>query len=197
MPHPRDRILSTAADLFYRKGLQHVGVNEVITSAEVAKRTFYRHFSSKDELILAVMRCRAEEWLQWFTTEIEQRGSTADEKLLASFEILQEWYGSPGFRGCPFVNAVVELGNPAHPAHEVSVLLRQTIREYVAELATAAAVNTPEIFAQQYLLLLGGSVLVATIEGAPVGAEYARQTLAALLDQSIKSKDFRGRSKLQ
>lgn len=177
-----ERILATASKLFYQKGIQHVGINEVIAASDVAKRTFYKHFPSKDQLILEVMLSREKQWLQWFEESVEQRGKTAKEKLLATFDVLGEWYAQPDFRGCPFINAVLELANANHPVHHVSARLREAIRTHIKNLATEAGVRDPEAFSQQYLLLIGGASLMATIEGTPVGAEYARQALSVLID---------------
>ena len=179
-----ERILATASELFYQKGIQHVGINEVIAVSEVAKRTFYRHFPSKDQLILEVMRYRAKQWWQWFEDSVEQEGKTPKEKLLTSFDVLGQWYAEPDFRGCPFINAVLELADANHPAHHVSVNLREAIRTHVMKLAEEAGVRNPEAFSQQYLLLIGGASLMATIEGQPSGAQHARQVLSVLIDQS-------------
>jgi len=179
------RILATASELFYQKGIQHVGINEVIAASDVAKRTFYKHFPSKDKLILEVMLYREKQWLQWFESSVEQRGKTAKEKLLATFDVLGEWYAQPDFRGCPFINAVLELANANHPAHHVSVTLREAIRTHIMKLATEAGVGDPEAFSQQYLLLIGGASLMATIEGTPTGATHARQALSVLIDGKL------------
>lgn len=180
----RQKILDTASELFYQKGSQNVGINEVIAASGVAKRTLYRHFSSKDELILEVMKQRATQWLLWFENAVADRGNTPKERLLATFDVLQGWYAEPNFRGCPFINAVLEIADASHPAHQVSVDLRESIRAYIMQLASAAGVSDPESFSQQYLLLMGGASLMATIEGKPVGAEYARKTLSILIEAS-------------
>jgi AcrR family transcriptional regulator len=182
-----ERILATASELFYQKGIQHVGINEVIANSDVAKRTFYKHFPSKDKLILEVMLYREKQWLQWFEKSIAQRGKTAKDKLLATFDVLGEWYAQPDFRGCPFINAVLELANANHPAHHVSVTLREAIRTHVMKLATAVGVRDPQAFSQQYLLLIGGASLMATIEGTPAGADHARQALSVLIDGNSTS----------
>ena len=180
----RQKILDTASELFYQKGIQHVGVNEVIASSGVAKRTLYRWFPSKDQLIEAVMKHRAIQWLHWFESAVEDRGNSAKERLLATFDVLQGWYANPNFRGCPFINAVLEIADATHPAHDVSMSVRESIRQYVMCLAAEAGVKNPDAFSQQYLLLIGGASLVATIEGSPNGAEHARNALAVLIDAS-------------
>ncbi|MEM7757022.1 MAG: TetR/AcrR family transcriptional regulator [Cyanobacteria bacterium P01_A01_bin.40] len=183
--NPRQRILETASQLFYQKGIQNVGINEIIATSEVAKRTLYRHFASKDELIEAVMKHRANEWLRWFETAVQDRGNTAKERLLATFDVLREWYASPDFRGCPFINAVLEIADASHPAHEVSIGVRESIRIQIKQLANQAGVEDSESFSQQYLLLIGGASLMATIEGVSGGANYAQQALSTLINSAL------------
>ncbi|MEM8717753.1 MAG: TetR/AcrR family transcriptional regulator [Cyanobacteria bacterium P01_G01_bin.39] len=181
----QQQILETASQLFYQKGIQNVGINEIIATSGVAKRTLYRHFASKDDLIEAVMKHRATEWLRWFETAVQDRGNNAKERLLATFDILREWYGSPDFRGCPFINAVLEIADASHPAHEVSISVRESIRIQIKQLAEQAGVNDSESFSQQYLLLIGGASLMATIEGVSGGANYAQQALLTLINSAI------------
>ena len=181
----RQQILETASLLFYNKGIQHVGINEVIAASGVAKRTLYRWFTSKELLITEVMKYRAQEWLRWFEDAVSAQGITPKERLLATFDVLREWYSSPNFRGCPFINAVLEIADASHQAHQVSVDLRESIRQIIVRLAAEAGVNNPEFFSQQYLLLIGGASLMATIEHSPNGATYAQSTLSVLIDANI------------
>jgi AcrR family transcriptional regulator len=180
----RQQILETASELFYQKGIQHVGINEVIAASGVAKRTLYRWFGSKDQLIEEVMQHRAAQWLGWFEAAVTDKGNTPKQRLLATFDVLQDWYAEPSFRGCPFINAVLEIADSSHPAHQVSVKLREAIRTYIMQLASEAGIGDPASFSQQYLLLIGGASLMATIEGSPIGAQYARNALSVLIDAS-------------
>jgi AcrR family transcriptional regulator len=181
----RQQILETASELFYQKGIPHVGINEIIAESGVAKRTLYRWFPSKDKLIEEVMKHRAQEWIQWFEKAVTDRGNTPKEQLLATFDVLREWYASPGFRGCPFINAVLELANASHKAHHISIDLRESIRQIIMRLAAQAGVQNPDAFSRQYLLLIGGASLMATIEQSPDGATFAQNTLSVLIDASL------------
>ncbi|MDV2996324.1 MAG: hypothetical protein N4J56_005978 [Chroococcidiopsis sp. SAG 2025] len=185
--HARQHILATASELFYQKGIQHVGINEVIAASGVAKRTLYRWFPSKDLLIEEVMKYRANQWMQWFKTAVSERGNTPKEQLLATFDVLREWYASPNFRGCPFINAVLEIANASHKAHQVSIDLRESIRQVIMHLAVEAGVKNPDFFSQQYLLLIGGASLMATIERSPDGATFAQTALSVLIDANLEN----------
>ena len=181
----RQQILETASELFYQKGIQHVGINEVIATSGVAKRTLYRWFPSKDLLIEAVMNYRAAQWIRWFETAVSERGNTAKERLLSTFDVLRDWYASPSFRGCPFINAVLELADASHKAHQVSIDLRESIRQIIRQLAAEAGVKNPDLFSRQYLLLIGGASLMATIEQSSEGATFAQTALSVLIDANI------------
>lgn len=181
----RQQILETASELFYQKGIQYVGINEVIAASGVAKRTLYRWFPSKDSLIEAVMQHRAAQWIRWFETAVSERGNTPKERLLSTFDVLREWYASPNFRGCPFINAVLEIADASHKAHQVSIDLRESIRQIIRQLAAEAGVKDPDFFSRQYLLLIGGASLMATIEQSPEGATFAQTALSVLIDANV------------
>lgn len=183
--HARQQILETASELFYQKGIQHVGINEVIAESGVAKRTLYRWFPSKDLLIEEVMKYRAAQWIRWFETALSERGNTPKERLLSTFDVLREWYASPNFRGCPFINAVLEIADASHKAHQVSINLRESIRQIIMQLAAEAGVKNPDFFSRQYLLLIGGASLMATIEQSPEGATFAQTALSVLIDANV------------
>jgi len=179
----RDKIVIAAADLFHYKGFNQVSINEVIVNSGVARRTFYRYFSSKDELILEVMRFQAKRWLKWFEDTLSQRAINPRDKILASFDVLHEWYESPDYHGCPFIRAALEIADVSHPVNQIAVMARQSVRTHIFKLALEADIPKPEVFSQQYLLLLGGSILMASIEDTPTGAEYARETLVAFMSK--------------
>ena len=181
----RQKILETASKLFYEKGIPYVGINEVISESGIAKRTLYRWFSSKDILIEEVTKYRAQQWIGWFEKAVTERGNTPKEQLLATFDVMREWYASPGFRGCPFINAVLEIADASHKAHHVSIDLRESIRKIVMRLAAECGVENPDAFSKQYLLLIGGASLMATIEQSPDGATFAQNALSVLIDASL------------
>src|SRR5262249_978180 len=114
----RQRILETADRLFYQEGVRAVGIDRIIAEAGVAKMSLYKHFASKDELILAALKYREESVLEFFRSSMERHARKAKSPLRAFFAALKDFFESPGFRGCPFQNAAVELADPAHPGAE-------------------------------------------------------------------------------
>src|SRR5258708_34708744 len=101
----REELVDRALELFYRHGFHATGIDRILAEAGVAKMTLYKHFKSKDELILAALTRRDEKFRTWFMREVERRGRTPRERLLVVFDILAAWVQSRQFRGCMFVNA--------------------------------------------------------------------------------------------
>src|SRR5258708_27708372 len=101
----RDHLVETALALFSKHGYHATGIDRILAEAGVAKMTLYKHFKSKDELILAALSRRDEKFRTWFMREVERHGRTPRERLLVVFDILEAWFQSREFRGCMFVNA--------------------------------------------------------------------------------------------
>ncbi|MDJ0935396.1 MAG: helix-turn-helix domain-containing protein, partial [Kiloniellales bacterium] len=105
----RDHLVDTAAKLFARHGFHATGIDRILAEAGVAKMTLYKHFRSKDELILAALRRRDEEFRNWFRRRVEARADAPRARLLAVFDVLAEWFEQPDFAGCTFVAAAAEF----------------------------------------------------------------------------------------
>ncbi|MEA5574522.1 TetR/AcrR family transcriptional regulator [Calothrix sp. UHCC 0171] len=182
-----NRILDTASELFYREGIRNVGIDRIIAESGVAKMSLYNHFKSKDALIEAWLRQENEQWYQWLKTTIEQRTSEPEKQLLAIFDVLREWFESPEFRGCAFINASVELANPDHPGHRVALEHQQSIYQYIKSLAQSIKVTSPEQLARQLLLLVQGAIVVAMMEGSWSTASQAKKAAIALIQAAGKT----------
>jgi AcrR family transcriptional regulator len=181
-PGARERILGTAYELFARRGIRDVGVDEVIARAEVAKASLYRHFRSKDELVLAFLELREERWtLAWVEAEARRRGATPEEQLLAIFGLFDEWFHREDFEACSFINVLLEMG-PAHPAGKASVQHLANIRSIVERLAEEANLSDTESFAHSWHILMKGSI-VSAAEGDVEAAQRARSMARVLIEK--------------
>jgi AcrR family transcriptional regulator len=179
---PDERLLETAYELFSARGVRDVGVDELVERAGVAKATLYRHFSSKDELILAFLQLREERWtMGWLEESVRARGGTPEERLLTVFDLFDEWFREPDYAGCPFIKVMVEMG-PGHPAGAASIAHMNTIRELLAELATDAGFRDPDDLALSLHLLLCGSIIQASL-GNATAAERARHMTQAVMEE--------------
>src|SRR5688572_10062850 len=149
MISPRERIDRAAYALFSRHGTKSVGVDAVLERAGVAKATLYRHYRTKDELILGFLKRREQVWTEdWLVGELERRARTPKQRLLAMFDVFDGWFRKPDFEGCSFVNVMLEHGAPGHPVREAAVQQLAAIRVFIASLAQAAGVRDAEGFAR-------------------------------------------------
>jgi AcrR family transcriptional regulator len=175
----RQRIVDTAYELFSRRGVRAVGVDEVIERAGVAKATLYRHFPSKDDLVVAFLEQRERRWTRdWVEREARRRGTDPEGQLLAIFDAFDEWFRRDDFEACSFINVLLELG-PQHPAGDASVRHLENIRSLVRELAIEAGLRDPATFAHSWHILMKGSIVSAS-EGDVDAARHA-QAMARLL----------------
>jgi AcrR family transcriptional regulator len=179
----RERVMRAAYDLFSRLGTRTVGVDAVIGEAGVAKMTLYRNFASKDDLILAFLERREKNWSQgWVQAESQRRGETPAQRLLAIFELFDEWFARPDFEGCSFVNTLLEVTNPDSPVRQASIKHLANIRSFLCQLAAEAGVADPDAFARKWHILMKGS-LIAAAEGDTQAAARARELGVLLLEE--------------
>ncbi|MFN0303565.1 MAG: TetR/AcrR family transcriptional regulator [Burkholderiales bacterium] len=172
---PRERIDQTAYELFSRRGVRAVGVDEVVARSGVAKMTLYRHYPSKNHLALGFLRRREELWTRaWLQSGLEQRGGTPGEKLLAVFEIFDKWFRRADFEGCSFINILLETDRTDHPVRVATIAHLASIREILSALADDAGVRDPDAFAREWHILMKGSI-VAAGEGDRDAALRARE----------------------
>lgn len=157
-----ERILSVAYELFSRRGIRDVGVNELIERSGVAKATFYRHFPSKDSLVLAFLEQRDKLWtVEAIVSQARRRGQTPVERLLAIFDVLEEWFRRDDFEGSTFIHVLLEMG-PSHPLGQASINYLAKLRGHVQALAEEAGLVDPEGFARSWQILMKGSIISAT-----------------------------------
>ncbi|WP_410872777.1 TetR/AcrR family transcriptional regulator [Nocardia sp. A7] len=179
----RERLLSAAYELFTRRGIQAVGTDEVIEVSGVAKATLYRHFRSKNDLVLAVLERREQLWtLGLIEQQSRLRGATPEQQLLAIFDVFHDWFQKrEDFDGCSFINVLLELGT-AHPAGQASIQYLDNIRAIVSQRARAADLRDPDEFARSWHILMKGSIISA-VEGDVLAARRAQAMARTLIEQ--------------
>jgi AcrR family transcriptional regulator len=178
----RERILDASYELFSRRGIRAVGVNEVIERAGVATATLYRHFPSKDELVLAFLELREQRWTRDFVEAgAIDRGAGPEERLLAIFDVLDEWFHRDDFEAGSFMKVLLELG-PEHPAGGASVWHLEQLRSIVRRLAEEAGLHDTDSFARSWHILMEGSI-VSAAEGDVEAARRGKAMGQLLIDQ--------------
>jgi len=177
----RERILETAYELFSRRGVRAVGVDTIIAESGVAKMTLYRHFASKDELVLAFLARREERWTRgWLAAEVRSRAADGAGRLLAIFDVFDEWFHRDDFEGCSFINVLLEMPDPDSSLNRACAGHLVVIRGFLAELAVEAGVADPEELARRWHILMKGSI-VAAGEGDREAARSAKAVGALVL----------------
>jgi AcrR family transcriptional regulator len=179
----RERILGTAYELFSHRGIHDVGVDELVERAGIAKATLYKHFRSKDDLVLAFLEQREQIWTYgWVEGEARRRGATPDEQLLAIFDLFDEWFYGDDFEGCSFVNTLLEFRDLEHPVGRASADYLENIRSVVRNLALEAGLRDPDDFALSWHILMKGSIVQAA-EGDRDAAKRAQALGSLLIEQ--------------
>ncbi|WP_299818727.1 TetR/AcrR family transcriptional regulator [uncultured Roseibium sp.] len=187
MKSRRDDLIDTALRLFYKGGFNATGIDTILAEAGVAKMTLYKHFPSKDDLILAVLERRDEQFRAWLVAEMEKSGADARGQLLAMFDALECWFNGKafkrlGFYGCAFINAASEFGDLKHPAHQLAALHKQRIVDYLEGLCEEAGADDPHDLAEKLAVLKEGAIATAHVRGMPEAAKIAKATAAMLID---------------
>jgi AcrR family transcriptional regulator len=161
---PKEKLFQTAARLFYEHGYRAIGVDTIAAESGIGKMTLYRHYPSKDDLIVAYLHDSD----QFFWDEFEQitkDAPTASEKLLAFFEALQAYVLSADCYGCPFINVAVEFPNPDYAGHQVALEHKRSVLRRFRELAEVAGARQPEALANALFLLMDGAYVAARMFG--------------------------------
>ena len=169
----QERILDTAGRLFYGQGIRAIGVDTIAAEIGISKRTLYNHFPSKDELILA--------YLSRHFLEPKTSDRPLLEQILRYFDWLERWFATDTFRGCPFVNAVAELGDPTHPGTQMAVAYKERRRLWLRDALTQLNVADPDTLATQVAILVEGAIIAALVRGDPGMARAAKAAARILL----------------
>jgi len=179
-PSPRDRLIDTAADLFYERGLPNVGINEVTDHAGVARMTLYNNFDSKEALALAAFERQAEARQALFTKQLK-KARTASDAVKAMFDVSEQLATEPGFRGCAFTNVVLQVPHPKGPMHALVREHKAWIRAQFRDIATRAGHRKPDTTAQQLAALLDGASIEAFIQGSVEPVRACKQAAEIIL----------------
>jgi AcrR family transcriptional regulator len=182
----RERILFAALDLFYTDGFHEVGLDRVLAQVGVTKTTFYNHFESRDHLILEALEVRdAWEGAAMERSMREKAGYDPRALLLAAFDVLDEWFNHPDYKGCLFVLACAEFPSPSHPIHKRAAKSFVAVEESAQKMAEAAGLRDPGTFARSYAMLLEGALTRRLVSGDNGAARAAGEIVGRLLEAEL------------
>lgn len=177
----REHLIQVAAALFNRHGYHGAGVDRVIAEAGIAKTTLYRHFRSKEELIVAALQRVDGEFREAMRMFVEARSPDPAGRLLATFDFLESWFADKNFHGCPFISAASEFGDRTNPVFQEVLMHKRLVVAYFEELARAAGSSDPKRLADEINLLHEGATAVAQVTGATEAALQARRVAEKLI----------------
>ncbi|HKM56692.1 MAG TPA: TetR family transcriptional regulator [Isosphaeraceae bacterium] len=181
----REHLLETALELFYKNGFHATGIDTILAESGVAKMTLYKYFKSKDDLIFAALELRDQRWMSWFGEELKRRGKTPQQRLLAVFDVLGDWFRQKEFRGCLFINAASEYCGLDRSIGDLAARHKRLVREQLHKLTEAAGVKQPADLADQLSLLVEGAIVMALMEKSPDWALTAREAARVLIKSAL------------
>ena len=177
----RDIILDVTEKLIYKSGIAATGMDLLVKTAGVSRKSIYRYFANKEELTVAALQRRDVRWMQWYRSEVG-KGETSAARLLNLFSVLKSWFVSEGFRGCAFINTSGETGDPTDPVRQVAREHKQKLLDYVLELCIEHGIEDPQTAARQLLILIDGAITVALLMGDHGAADNAQCVARKLLE---------------
>jgi AcrR family transcriptional regulator len=182
---PKDKVFKTASRLFYQHGYRAIGVDTLAAESGIGKMTLYRHYPSKDDLIVAYLRDSDDVFWNSFE-QITRDAPGAREKLLAFFQSLQEYVKTPACYGCPFLNVATEYPEAEYPGHQVALEHKQSVRARFRQLAQEAGATRPDVLADQLFLLMDGAYMAARMFGTKNPAAHLAEAAQILIDCAIE-----------
>lgn len=182
----REKILHVASDLFQTRGINSTGVDTIVAVAGTTKMTLYKHFKSKEGLILEVLQRHNQEFRDWLTKRLSAPARAPDEKLQMLFDCIEEWMATPDFRGMPFLKASAEFPNEENPVHRLSIEQARQFRQYLATLAREAGASDPETLALQLSMLIEGAMLAEQMRRGSGAAKHAKKAARILIEAALQ-----------
>jgi AcrR family transcriptional regulator len=176
----RDELVEKALEVFYREGFHATGMDRLVAVTGISKTSMYKHFRTKEDLILATLKLRHEQFRTLTTKRDLPVGASPKEQLLASFDGLTDWLESDRFQSCMFIKASSEYQDPAHPIHQAAAEHKRALISHMEGLATAAGARAPDVLARQLMLLKEGAIVTAHLQG-PVGVGEDAKAAAVIL----------------
>ncbi|WP_279584913.1 TetR/AcrR family transcriptional regulator [Xanthomonas campestris pv. passiflorae] len=179
----QQKILTTAEALIYQHGIHATGMDLLVKTSGVARKSIYRHFDNKDEVAAAALNARDVRWLAWFRQQCD-KAARPEARILRMFTVLKEWFQSEGYRGCAFINTAGEIGDPDDPVRKIAKHHKQKLLDYTLELTGQLGITQPDALARQLLLLMEGAITVSRVMGDEDAADTARDIAQLLLKQA-------------
>ncbi|MBT5469856.1 MAG: TetR/AcrR family transcriptional regulator [Nitrospina sp.] len=180
----REQLLQAALGLFCKKGYHGVGVDSISAKAGITKKTLYHHFKSKDEMILAALRHYEERSRNDFMRAVEAKTESPADRLLAVFDVLEEWFREDEFSGCLFVGAMGEYPEEGTPIRRFCQEAKGLTRGYIKTLIEKAELQGADELSEQLMLLIEGAITMAQVNNSSLSAVRAKNAAKVLIQNS-------------
>lgn len=182
----REKLIQAGHEIFYREGFLTVGLDRLLNEVGCSKQTFYNHFESKDDLIVAVI----DEHHRWWSSELRDRlqraaGPDPRGQLLAMFDVMGEIMHEPEYHGCIFINAAVEFPQPHHPAHQSARKAKADGLALLEDLAERAGASDPRALAQEIDMIIEGALITHQVAPDCDVCGIARRAAETLLERYL------------
>lgn len=184
-PSRRDELVEKALQVFYSNGFHATGMDMLATRTGISKTSMYKYFRTKEDLILAALRLRDEQFRNWFFRRMEELGSTPRGQLIAMFDALKEWFAQDGFRGCMFIKASAEYQEASDPIHAVAAEHKRLLFSHVRNLTMKAGADDPDALARRLLILKEGAIVTAHLGYTENPAMDAKASAKILLAEAL------------
>lgn len=182
----REKILKTATDLFQTRGINATGVDTIVAVAGTTKMTLYKHFRTKEGLILEVLKQSQLDFQNWLDEKLNLNSKTPDDKIAHLFDCIEEWITSPDFLGVGFLKASAEFPNEENPIHQLSSKQSREFRIYISQLAKEASIKDANGLALQLSLLFEGAVQAEQMKRGSGAIKHAKKAAKLLIDSALK-----------
>jgi AcrR family transcriptional regulator len=183
----KEKILSVASDLFQTRGINSTGVDTIVAAAGTTKMTLYKHFISKELLIIEVLKKGHHDFQAWLSERLSKHSKKPTEKLQKLFDFIEEWVNSPDYHGMAFLKASAEFPEETNAIHRISAEQSEQFRTYLAGLAKDAGVKDHDGLSLQLSLLIEGAMQAEQIRRGSGALKYAKKAAKILIDNALNS----------
>lgn len=184
-PPKREQLIKTAIELFAKNGFHATGIDTIVERSGVTKRTLYAHFRSKEELVLAALRHYDGLFRNEFMQRVEVTAKTPRARLLAVFDVAEQWFEQNTFYGCLFINAIGEYSENDTPIRHKCQEFKDLMKSYIRELCHQAGAPDADRLAEEIALLLEGAIVTAQVSHNAKAAQIAKRAAKTMIDKAI------------
>lgn len=179
------KILNVATDLFQTRGINSTGVDTIVAVAGTTKMTLYKHFGSKEDLILEVLKSGHQDFIAWITNQLDTKKS--QEKIYYLFDFIDEWVSNPNFRGMGFIKASAEFPSEQNAVHQLSSAQSRQFKQLISGLAIEAQIKDADSLSLQLSILFEGAIQAEQMKRGSSAMKYAKKAAKILIDDASSS----------